>query len=215
MLISVHIPKTAGTAFRDLLLRRFGDRLLTDYGDRPLSHAAPVRWVRAARGAWQANARLQGYEAVHGHFLAFKYRHVDAPMVTWLRDPVQRMVSRYQHYLRDVAEGRPLQAVRGLRPGLRLEEFVELPRYHNTYAKYFVGVPRRRLAWVGFTEDMPGSLERLHRTLGIDLGQPLTANRNPLRGDQPYVLEAAVERRIRALNRADIAFWEWARDRFC
>ena len=214
MLISVHLPKTAGTAFRDLLARHYGERLLADYGDRPLSHAAPVRWLRAARGAWRARARLLGYEAVHGHFLAVKYQHVDAPMVTWLRDPVQRMASRYQHYLRDVAEGRPLQAVRGLRPGLRLEEFVELPRYHNTYTKYFVGVPRRRLAWVGFTEDMPGSLERLQRTLGIDLGPPLVANRNPLRDDRPYVLDAAVERRIRALNRADVAFWEWARDRF-
>ena len=214
MLISVHIPKTAGTAFRDLLSRRFGDRLLTDYSDRPLSHGTPVRWLRAAHGAWRAKTRLQGYEAVHGHFLAFKYSHVDAPMVTWLRDPVQRMVSRYQHYLRDVAEGRPLQAVRGLRPGLRLDDFIELSRYHNTYAKYFVGVPRSRLSWVGFTEDVPGSLQRLHRTLAIDLGPALVANRNPLRGDQPYALTPALEARIRKLNRADVAFWEWARDRF-
>ena len=214
MLISVHIPKTAGTTFRDLLSRRYGDRLLTDYGDRPLSHAAPTRWLRALQGALRAQARLQGHDAVHGHFLAFKYSRVDAPMVTWLRDPVQRMVSRYQHYLRDVAEGRPLQAVRGLRPGLRLDDFIELPRYHNTYAKYFIGVPRSRLSWVGFTEDVPGSLQRLQRALAIDLGPALVANRNPLRGELPYTLTPALEARIRRLNRADVAFWEWARDRF-
>lgn len=214
MLISIHLPKTAGTAFRQLLLRHYGDRLLVDSGDHPLSHGAPVRIATALLGAIGARRRVQGHEAVHGHFLALKYRHIPGPMITWLRDPVQRMVSRYEHYLRDVAEGRPLQAVRGLRPGLRLEEFIELPRYHNTCVKYFVGVDRRRLAWVGFTEDMTGSLARLKQTMGLDLGHAVQANQNPHRAGERYWLEPHVEQRIRILNRADVAFWEWAQARF-
>ena len=214
MLISIHLPKTAGTAFRHLLLRHYGERLLVDRGDHPLSHAAPVRVAMALMGAMGARQRLQGHDAVHGHFLAIKYRHIPGPMITWLRDPVQRVVSRYEHYRRDVTEGRPLQAVRGLRPGLRLDEFIELPRYHNTCAKYFIGVSRQRLAWVGFTEDMPGSLVRLKQTIGLDLGDAVQANQNPHRDGPRYQLDPRVEQRIRTLNHADVEFWEWAQARF-
>ncbi len=71
MLISVHIPKSAGTTFRNLLQHHFGCRLYLDYGDRPL--APNYRW-RMFKKRWQQgkneNATLSTYESVHGHFVA-------------------------------------------------------------------------------------------------------------------------------------------------
>lgn len=213
MLISVHIPKTSGTSFGLLLRQRFGAALLEDYDDRPLSRGTVPR-IASAVGHWPLLARrLAGYQAVHGHFLALKYLPLRAPMVTWLRHPAQRAVSRYEHYRREVAAGRPLQPVAGLRPGLTLEEFSRLPRFRNTCAKFLRGVPRGRVACYGFAEDVAGSLARMQQVLGLDLGASLHANANPANAGRPYALEPAQERSLLALNAEDYRLWCWARER--
>jgi hypothetical protein len=213
MLISVHIPKTGGTAFGALLADRFGPRLLQDYDDRPLSHPAAWRIGAALARLPVQPARVARYDAVHGHFLALKYLAVRGDVVTWLRDPAQRVLSRYHHYLRDVAEGRPLQRVRGLRPGLALEEFIELPRFRDTMAKYFAGFPLRRVRCFGFSEDMAEGLARMRRALGLELGAPALVNANPRREGEAYDIPEALRRRIERLNPGDYRLWYEARAR--
>lgn len=213
MLISVHIPKTAGTAFGALLQTRFGARLLRDYEDRPLSHPPLCRIACSLGQLPLARRRLRGYDAVHGHFLALKYLAARGDVVTWLRDPVQRVVSRYEHYRRDVAEGRPLQAVPGLVPGLTLEDFIEIPRFHNTYAKYFRGYPLQRVRCIGFSEDMAEGLGRMQRVLGLDLGTAMRVNANPFKDDAHYDVPNTVGRRVVALNGDDYRLWQWAHER--
>lgn len=213
MLISIHIPKTAGTSFGLLLKDRFGDRLLEDYQDRPLASAALSRLTRAV-SAWPGlTTRLHGFEAVHGHFLAVKYLPVRAPMVTWLRHPAQRVLSRYGHYLRDVEAGRSLPASTGLRPGLSLDEFSALPRFRDTCSKYLRGLPRQRIAVYGFSDDVPASLLRMRDVLDLELGIPPQANRNPATNGSDYALEPAQERRLLQLNQGDWRLWCWARER--
>lgn len=213
MLISVHIPKTAGTAFGTLLSRRFGPGLLEDYGDRPLSHAALRRLASSLAQIPLAASRLRGFEAVHGHFQPLKYLACRGEVITWLRDPAQRMVSRYEHYRRDVDQGRPLQPAPGLRPGLTLAQFIEIPRFHNTYAKYFRGFPLRRVRCFGFSEDMSDGLARMRRVLGLDLGDPALANANPSKDGTRYEIARELELRIATLNREDYRLWAWARER--
>jgi len=213
MLISVHIPKTGGTAFGALLARRFGQRLLRDYDDRPLSHPAPARLAAAVAAIPVQPWRLRGYDAAHGHFLALKYLAVRGDVVTWLRDPAQRVLSRYHHYLRDVAEGRELQDVAGLRPGLSLEEFIALDRFRDTMAKYFRGFPLRRVRCFGFSEDMPEGLARMRRALGLELGAPERINANPGAVHAGYDVPEALRRRIERLNPGDYRLWYEARSR--
>ena len=213
MLISVHIPKTAGTAFGALLEARFGARLLKDYEDHPLSHP-PLRRITSSLGQLPlARRRLHGYDAVHGHFLALKYLAARGDVVTWLRDPVQRAVSRYEHYRRDVVEGRPLQAATGLKPGLTLEDFVEIPSFHNTYAKYFRGFPLHRVRCFGFSEDMAEGLGRMKRSLGLELGTAVRVNANPFKDEAHYEIPDTIQRRVIALNGADYRLWQWAHER--
>ena len=213
MLISVHIPKTAGTAFGTLLAREFGPGLLRDYDDRPLSHGGARRIAVSLAQVPLGPLRLRGRAAVHGHFLPLKYLACRGDVVTWLRDPAQRIVSRYEHYRRDVAEGRPLQAVQGLVPGLALEEFIEIGRFRNTYAKYFRGFPLRSVRCFGFSEAFEDSLARMRRILGIDLGAPCRVNANPLKDAAPYAVSSALLARIERLNAEDYGIWRWARDR--
>ncbi len=213
MLISIHIPKTAGTSFGALLRQRFGAGLLEDYGDRPMSRASAPRIAGALVRMPGGAIRLRGFQAVHGHFLALKYVGTRGDVVTWLRHPAQRVVSRYEHYLRDVVAGLPLQPVDGLRPGLSLEEFSRIPRFRNTCAKFLRGFPRNRIACYGFSEDVPEGLKRMHRVLGLDLGPSLHTNANPAKTGSLYSLEPSQERALIDLNAEDYRLWSWARER--
>ncbi len=77
MLISVHMPKTAGTSFTESLRGLFGDGLTLAYGDRPLHRSASQRNRQAALRALQIAAlglEDSGLDCVHGHFLPLAYR---------------------------------------------------------------------------------------------------------------------------------------------
>jgi hypothetical protein len=81
-LISIHIPKTGGTTFLELLSKHYGNRLLLDYG------------LSGEEGSSKINQGLYG--CVHGHFIADKYKSVKrGEYVFWLRNPLQRLFSQY------------------------------------------------------------------------------------------------------------------------
>ncbi|NEO52713.1 MAG: sulfotransferase family protein, partial [Okeania sp. SIO3B5] len=83
-LISVHVPKAAGTAFRQVLLQVYGTQgVLTDKTNM-FEDNMP------ATIHWQA-------KVIEGHFRAGKYDQLfpQAKRITWLREPIHRLISDY------------------------------------------------------------------------------------------------------------------------
>src|SRR5579875_762665 len=147
-LISVHVPKCAGTAFRMALQQAYGRAELDlDYADRPLDPAAPMHLdpdgFFARRPEPPAGARV-----VHGHFHAGKYRHLDeaCPRIAILRHPVARTISHYEFWLRLAPAGHALHAYMR-ESGLDLLGFARLPFIRHAYARVlFAGLDRREFA---------------------------------------------------------------------
>ena len=173
-LISVHVPKCAGTAFRTALRRAYGESAIhLDYADRPLDPAAPMHLdpdgFFARRPALPADARV-----VHGHFHAGKYRHLgpSCPRIAILRHPVSRTVSHYGFWLRLAPAGHALHAY--MRDaGLDLLAFARLPFIRHAYARVlFAGLDRRDFAFVGTVETLASDTPRLAALLGRDLVLP-------------------------------------------
>ena len=159
MLVSVHIPKTGGITFlRTVLEPTFGDRILLDYEDKPLAHDAAERNAHAHRFL-PGDDLLARYDCVHGHFLAVKYANAATPceFACWLRDPVERVLSRFFY------------AQRGNGPvkGMTFTDFLSLDRYHNVYAKYLWSFDIERFDFVGITEDYERSLDVFHRRFWV------------------------------------------------
>ena len=213
-LISVHVPKTAGTSFRQALQRAYGNGLRLDNDDRPMSHPRWQRRAGALRDSLSNAGRSLPEACVHGHFLALKYACVrQARFAVWMRDPVQRMVSRYFHYVRH-CQNEPHHLRWGLAPGLSLEEFVRLPQYWNTASEYLWGFPRRRLDFVGIVEQYDTEIERFARHFDLEgKWDGDRANRNPARKSSGYELDPALERLIRRCNAEDQALYDWACER--
>jgi hypothetical protein len=74
MIISVHLPKTAGKSFEAALQTCFGSSLLEDYGSFPMNTPVYERDKAALEASLtNADADFSGVECIHGHFLPAKY----------------------------------------------------------------------------------------------------------------------------------------------
>lgn len=223
MIISVHLPKTAGSSFRALLERRFGDRLLLDYDDRPLAHSDEVRNAAAVELSSSDHAGiLAEYDCVHGHFLPLKYAGLkNATFITWMRDPVERYVSHYLFWKRNWEE----QAIAPRNPGLKsllegggafpdMEEFLQMPEFLNVYARFLWNFDLGRFSFIGFVETRQASLARLATSLGWADASDVMLNVNPDRARDGYEVAQGLREQIAAANGEDVDLYQWAIARF-
>jgi len=118
VLIFLHVPKTAGTVLRQVLPSRFRPEQVFTVDDRgPEAHAAYISYVSSGLGPWipplagdpnlswiemlhqLPRERFEGLRLLQGHFWFGLHEALATPAayLTLLRDPVDRVLSLYQH----------------------------------------------------------------------------------------------------------------------
>lgn len=218
MLISVHIPKTGGVTLRALWQRTFGPNVYFDYGSQYAftDPVPPTPGVRARRLARQLRRwrRLRPTDrCIHGHFRAGRYEahFPGAPVVTWLRDPVERVASHYYFWQRypDRAHGVCRQV---LRERLSLEEFAEIPAMRDLQSRYCDGWPLARFAFVGVVERFHELAPRLLLLAGAGpTPLPPPANVGTARAPGArYVLPPSTRNHLERMNANDRELYEQA-----
>jgi hypothetical protein len=213
MLISVHVPKTGGISFLEVLKAAYGERLLMDYADRPMAAGTLRRLLRTLRSRRSLTAdRLAVYDCVHGHFLPFKYKSLSRrSFAIWFRDPVELVVSRYFYFQRHLKPDDEQFRKYIKRQGLTLEAYARIPHFHNVYAKYLFGMRLADFDFVGITENFDASLEVFRRMYGIQVPLPQAKmNTNPRKTGERYELPAALRTLIRDRNQKDLAIYRSA-----
>lgn len=213
LIVSIHVPKTGGEAFRDILEALTEGHLQRDYGDRPLAPLSVRQRLRLATARPHLGPDTL---AVHGHFIATKYwrRYPQARYVAWFRQPVERLASHYHYWKRNPDRKNPT-CRKLLEEDLSLEAFAALPEMRDVQARFLGEVPPERLAFVGITERYDESIELFRRDFYPAL--PATAERvnaNPERSGDRYDVDPTTRRAIEALNRADMAVYQAAVRRF-
>ena len=76
VILSIHVPKTAGMSFGGILKAEYGNRLLLDYGDyqnwvEPQRRPAILRRVQE-EARLRRDELLENYQVIHGHFFPEK-----------------------------------------------------------------------------------------------------------------------------------------------
>jgi hypothetical protein len=200
MLVSVHIPKCGGTSFRHVLQALFGERLFLNYG-------AIFTRAQARVGLLPPNPAC-----IHGHFFADAFDDLfpERQLITWVRHPVERVVSNYYHFLRspDLRD----DCCRALvEDRLTLREFAELDWMRNEGTRYLVGKPIGDFCFVGVAERFLESLRVFSETFAIDLPPAAPReNLNPARAASRYPLSDEDYGHILALNALDLAWYDQA-----
>lgn len=182
VIISVHVPKTAGMSFAVWLESVFGSRkIVRDYADRPIDPKSEMNVDPAgflSRNG--ASRRLpEGTLVVHGHFWAKKYERIEnAVRITFLRDPIERTISHYYFWRNSAGDGHSLHQ-RVLDEGMGLLEFARLPQIRGFYLDYFFrDVNMADFDFIGNMSLFDEELGRLEALLGVR-GARATVNQNP------------------------------------
>jgi hypothetical protein len=220
MLVSLHMPKTAGTSFAFALRRYFVDALVEDYEMLPINRPRGVReWEAVRTGIAVRRGLKNGVSAIHGHFLPVKYaialRGREVHYVTWLRDPVERLLSNYhfwRHNPRGASPAQPLR-YRMLQEDWSLERFCLGPEFRNLYHQYLWGFPLGRFAFVGITERYEEDLDAFAARFLDGIATATHARTNPERDSDRYRIEPSLRTRIERHHAKDMALYRRARDR--
>lgn len=210
LVISIHVPKTAGTSFRRFLGSAYGRRLLYDYGPaNPMTTPLIARSVYhddvAERGA---ELRLASQEnrvkCIHGHFAASGYHALlpDARYAFWLREPVERLISLYYAHQKQLKPGQEAYG------SMDLLEYAQQPEMRNVQSAMVEGIPEESILFVGISERFNESLERFATAVGASPpAARLLLNANPAK---PAIGDPAVREEIAALNASDVELYRKA-----
>jgi hypothetical protein len=222
MYISVHIPKTAGTAFFNDLEFIFKQNLCCDYKEpynlvdiyTPNLNQRYLRLVKKLQYSKRHRQSLKITDrCIHGHFPSGKYisHYPDAKFIAWFRDPVQRLVSHYHHWKRnpDMAH----TVCRFLhQENLSLLEFAKLDVMQNLQSRYFEHKHLEKLWFAGITENYDSQIKKLYLQLGITTpNQNIDHNLNPEKDkNSKYELTNNEQIMILDYNQLDQSLYEKA-----
>ena len=200
-IVSSHIPKTAGRAFLISLIKIFGDEnVLRDYG-KLQPEGDMIRKIEPH------------HKCIHGHFTPRKYKDSlhDAIFVTWIRHPVDRVLSAYYFWERDKSkkEGH-----------IEIMDFIEgVPDSHNLQSRMFDGFKLDDFAFIGITEYYESMHNKFCELIGVPIVEFVKFNYNPNKeiGESYKNIPHKVRKIIKRNNELDIELWnnviEWNKKR--
>jgi hypothetical protein len=203
MIVSVHVPKCAGTSFRRVLNEVCGARIWDNYG------------TIFSRAQARADLVPTGTRFIHGHFLADAFDDLfpDRRLVTWVRDPVERLLSNYYHFLRspDMRD----DCCRALHERkLDLRQFADLEWMRNYTGHYLAHKPVEDFEFVGIAERFEESVRRFCETFGFrDTQRVPRDNTNPDRDGASYAVSPEDRAYILERNADDLAWYREASER--
>ncbi len=213
MIISLHIPKSAGTSFRFSLKEHFGSALLEDYGTRPLR----IPFELGRKKAESFNRKIKfgkysGTSCIHGHFLAAKYSAFvgRATFITWLRNPVDRLYSNYYHILRNHPGARNTIPFRVRREGWTLEEYCFSPLMKNYCSNFFWNFDISAFEFIGIVENYETELDFFFRNFLGSGTQPFKENTNP--DNEPYRIDPDMRNELEKFHALDMSLYNRALD---
>ncbi len=218
--ISVHVPKTAGSTFGKLLETVYGaERIVLDYQDLPMN---PLSRYHVDHEGWKSSAAAEvrsigpDFRAIHGHFPVEKYEEVfpEARRIAWVRHPASWVISLYYFWKNVPTTTHPL--VRRLHAdNISLDEFAQDPTARNRISSVFLGGrPLEAFAFLGIQEHFDEDFGALVRMMGWPQVESCVVNESPEPGYSARIRElhqdARLIDRLISLNEKDMALYEEA-----
>ena len=199
-LLSVHIPKTAGTAFLHTLTDVYG--INSVIGDYPPDKI------------YQPDSKdTSSIKVIHGHFLPSKYQgyYPQAKRIVWLRHPIFRLISEY-FFAKTIQDHKNVIHAQLLNNNLNILEFAQIPDMRNFLTQHIKGMKLQEFDFVGIQEFYPEDLQDLQKMMSWSDAQPIIKNSNLYHKYQKSLQEilsnTSLINQIAKLNREDLQLYK-------
>ncbi len=194
--LSLHIPKTAGLTFSLVLAEVFRQDFFRSYWEITDCQGKVVP-------AFPDHARC-----IHGHIDLERLlsAYPEAILITWVREPVQRVASLYHYWRREPDWRHPL--CRALHEQqLSLTAFARQDQARNDLARFFGGFGPADFQFIGVFEELAASMALFFRKFHLPPLPLAHGHRNPDRGADGYPVSSREQAEIADLNADDIRLY--------
>ena len=240
LLAFVHIPKTAGGTVINMLAAAYSRAALHDAGNYMTGPDGSARKLARRAGGWQVWER-RGGRVTAGHVPYGVYREFlprGTRYITFLREPVDRVVTHYYNHVRQKGPGSdptPVEQPGAVDPRIRTASMAEafdmrLPVLCNLATRFLCGHPStaedlpdsaledakanlRDFVFVGLQHRFEESIVLLQRMLGLE---PTSYVNRHVSVGRPLVEDIREEERqlIVEHNRLDLELYTFAKELF-
>lgn len=206
-LLSLHIPKTAGTSFRNILKVVYGENAVVRFD---INNKGVVRLNQE----FYTNKNLPQAKVIHGHFT---YKDIntqfdlpeDIQKITWLRNPVERVISNY-FYLESRLKTLLNEEQNNLNILSKMQrsliEYAKDEINRNRQSKFLSGITLEEFDFVGIQEDFENDLIEISKTLKWKkLPNILHQNKTPVKKNH---LDIEIIKEIERLNQNDLELYK-------
>lgn len=197
----VHIPKTAGTSFRNGIENQ--STVICDYEQRSPSTSKIVQEsIYKEQDFFKLYKKLEkeNVDWLSGHVSVTKYSNFVDPrnIVVFFRDPLEQTFSHYKHQVKHMN-------YKG-----DIEKFIEEKRFVNFQHKWIAGFPIELIGVIGITELYNDSITIVNKQLGLNVPS-LSSNVNADKGDKAEILTKKLAHRLRAISPNDFFIYNKAK----
>ncbi len=167
VLVSLHIPKTAGTSFRNLLVEVYGEKAVVRFD---IINGA----IYINEQLFSGTALPSHIKVIHGHFVYSELtERIKIPQhvkrVTWLRHPVSRVISNY-FYLAEMMSYYMQEEIHHIdivsKMQRTLTEYAADEKNRNRMSKFLDGISLSEFDFVGLVERVDEHLQQMSEKLG-------------------------------------------------
>lgn len=192
LILSMHIPLTEAPGFRQLLADIFGEGFFLHYREITDCHGRVVP-------AYSDRVRC-----IHGHFMAESLRECfpQARLITWVREPVQRVVTHYHYWRREPDWGNPVcQALH--RRQWSLIEFAQQEAMRDKMSRHWGNLRPDDFDFIGILEAFPRSVDLMRHRLQLTAVPIVEVYRATEHREEVPTVSAAESAAIADLNEQD------------
>jgi hypothetical protein len=200
LILSVHIPKCGGTTFRSILNKIYAPDIFFEYSQE-------------SDQIVNAKNISENVKCIHGHLIYKAYKQLihSSNLITFLRHPVYRTISFYEHIKRIPSDAGTLsQFFNSSNPSLI--EFAEHPIARN-YGLGFTGnLNPDDFLFIGFLEEFESSIKNCSKALNWQVIPSYEIkNKGNLKED---ILTKNQYEYIKDLNKEELNWYNHAKSKF-